>query len=237
MTSAAMQRPFVTRSAGLLVSPSRPRVLLADPQVLIREGLRALLEPDFAVIGQVDSGEALAGEARRLQPDLVLTEIQLSGLGGLAAARRVLAECRETRVVFLTTVEDESLAAEAFALGASGYLLKSSSAPDFLAGLRAAAQGRRALSARLAGGRPEALPAPSAGPRGRLSPRAREVVRLLAEGHSMKQAAAALGIATRTVAFHKYGAMHALAIRSSAELVRFAVDSGMLDRRPHAGAA
>jgi DNA-binding NarL/FixJ family response regulator len=98
-------------------------------------------------------------------------------------------------------------------------------------------QGRTVLSRRLAGGRPEALPLRAAGPRGRLSPRAHEVVRLLAEGHSMKQAAAALGIATRTVAFHKYGAMQALAIRSSAELVRFAVDTGMLDQRPHAGAA
>jgi DNA-binding NarL/FixJ family response regulator len=213
------------------------RVLLADPQALFLEGLRALLEPDFTVVGQVADGEALVSEALRLRPALVVTELRLVGLGGLEAARRVLAQCPGTRVVFLTAVEDDGLAAEAFALGASGYLLKSSSAPEFLAGLRAAAQGRRALSLRLAGGRPEALPARASRPRGRLSPRANEVVRLLAEGHSMKQAAAALGIATRTVAFHKYGAMQALAIRSSAELVRFAVDSGMLERRPHAGAA
>jgi DNA-binding NarL/FixJ family response regulator len=212
-------------------------VLLADSQALFQEGLRALLDPDFAVVGLVADGEALVSEAVRLRPDLVLTEVRLPGLGGFEAARRVLAECPRTRVVFLTAVEDDVVAAEAFAFGASGYLLKSSNAHEFLAGLRSAAQGRRALSARLADGRPESLPVLAAGHRSRLSPRAHEVVRLLAEGHSMKQAAAALGIATRTVAFHKYGAMQALAIRSSAELVRFAVDSGMLDRRPHAGVA
>jgi DNA-binding NarL/FixJ family response regulator len=232
-----MQRQSTEPNTPFPTHPNRDRVLLADPQVLFQEGLRALLEPDFVVVGQVADGEALVSEALRLRPALVLTELRLAGLGGLEAARRVLAHCPGTRVVFLTAVEDDGLASEAFALGASGYLLKSSSAPEFLAGLRAAAQGRRALSARLAGGRPEALPALAAAHRGRLSPRAHEVVRLLAEGHSMKQAAAALGIATRTVAFHKYGAMQTLAIRSSAELVRFAVDSGMLDRRPHAGVA
>ena len=232
-----MQRQSSKASAPRLGSPARAQVLLADAQALFQEGLRALLEPEFAVVGQAADGEALVKAAVRLRPGFVVTDVRLPGLCGLEAARRVLAECPGTRVVFLTAVEDDVLAAAAFALGASGYLLKSSSAAEFLAGLRAAAQGRRALSARLAGGRPEALPARAAGPRGRLSPRAHEVVRLLAEGHSMKQAAAALGIATRTVAFHKYGAMQALAIRSSAELVRFAVDSGMLDRRPHAGAA
>jgi DNA-binding NarL/FixJ family response regulator len=232
-----MQRQSSEANMQFPAHQHRTRVLLADPHALVREGLRALLEPEFTVVGQVVDGEALVREALRLRPALVVTEVRLPGLGGLEAARRVLAQCPGTRVVFVTAVEDDGLAAEAFALGASGYLLKSSSAAEFLVGLRAAAQGRRALSARLAGARPEALPARASGPRGRLSPRANEVVRLLAEGHSMKQAAAALGITPRTVAFHKYGAMQALAIRSSAELVRFAVDSGMLGRQSHAGAA
>ena len=231
-----MQRRSSKSSTPHFGIPARAQVLLADAQALFQEGLSALLEPEFVVVGRAADGEALVREALRSRPELVVTDVRLPVLSGLEAARRVLAQCPGTRVAFLTAVEDDGLAAEAFALGASGYLLKSSSAPEFLAGLRAAAQGRRALSTRLAGGRPEALPTRAAGPRGRLSPRANEVVRLLAEGHSMKQAAAALGIATRTVAFHKYGAMQTLAIRSSAELVRFAVDSGMLDRRPHAGA-
>ena len=127
MAAGPMQRPSSAPKAPCPMNPNRARVLLADPQALFQEGLRALLEPDFVVVGQVADGEALVSEALRLRPALVLTELRLSGLGGLEAARRVLAQCPGTRVVFLTAVEDDGLAAEAFALGASGYLLKSSS--------------------------------------------------------------------------------------------------------------
>ena len=178
-----MQRPSSKPNAPFPMHPNRPRVLLADPQALFQEGLRALLEPDFAVVGQVADGEALVSEALRLRPALVLTELRLSGLGGLEAARRVLAKCPGTRVVFLTAVEDDGLAAEASPSAPPATCSRARPHAEFLAGLRAAAQGRRALSVRLAGGRPEALPARHSGPRGRLSPRAHEVVRLLAEGH------------------------------------------------------
>jgi DNA-binding NarL/FixJ family response regulator len=115
-----IQRQSSNPIAQLAAHPNRARVLLADPHALFLEGLRALLEPDFAVVGQVADGEALVSEALRLRPALVVTELRLSGLGGLEAARCVLAQCPGTRVVFLTAVEDDALAAEAFALGASG---------------------------------------------------------------------------------------------------------------------
>ena len=207
------------------------RVLTADPHALVLEALRGLLETKHRVVGGVADGESLVGEARRLRPDLVLCEVRLPGLGGLEAARRILAERPGTRVAFLTAVEDPVVAARAFALGASGYLLKSATSAQFLDGLRTLLAGHRVLDPRIAGGDPDALPARGApGERSsRLGPRAREVVRLLALGHSMKEAAWELGIATRTVAYHKYGAMAALGLGSSAELVRFAVEAGLLD--------
>jgi DNA-binding NarL/FixJ family response regulator len=207
---------------------------MADPHALVLDGLQRLIETEHRVVGSVSDGDSLVTEARRLRPDLVVSEVQLPVLGGLDAARRVLGERPGTRVVFLTTVEDPLIAAQAFAQGAAGYFLKSSTSEQFLDGLRAVLAGRRVLSPRLAGGDPGALSARSGhGDRPpRLGPRAREVVRLLALGHSMKEAASALGIATRTVAYHKYGAMAALGLGSSAELVRFAVGSGLLDADP-----
>jgi DNA-binding NarL/FixJ family response regulator len=209
------------------------RVLLADRETLVLEALRAFLAPGHRVVGCARDGIALVEQALRLQPDLVVSELRLPGLDGLEAARRVLESCRRVRFVFLTSVEDEAQAEQAFAAGASGFLLKSSSGAEFVAGLREVMQGGRVLSRCIASGRPEAL-ARSRGSAGRdgrgpLSPRTAEVVRLLALGHSMKQAAYELGITPRTVAYHKYGAMHVLGIGSSAELVRFAVRTGMLE--------
>ena len=212
---------------------------MADPHALVLDGLQRLIETEYRVVGSVADGESLVSEARRLRPDLIVSEIRLPVLGGLEAARRVLAERPGTRVVFLTTVEDPVIAAQAFALGAAGYLLKSSTSEQFLDGLRAVLAGRRVLSPRLGGGDPDALPA-RGGPgdrRPRLGPRAREVVRLLALGHSMKEAASVLGIATRTVAYHKYGAMATLGLGSSAELVRFAVGAGLVEPRVSRAAA
>ncbi len=206
------------------------RVLLADRQALVLAALRAFLPPGYRVVGCARDGLELVSEALRLGPDMVVSELRLPGLDGIAAARRVLA-ARPARIVFLTSIESEAEAEEAFAAGASGYLLKSSTGAEFVAALRRVMRGERVLSARLAGGRPDCLCPPPRlrGDGSRLSPRAAEVVRLLALGHSMKQAAYELGITPRTVAYHKYGAMHVLGLGSSAELVRFAVDAGMLE--------
>ena len=132
-------------------------VLMADPHALVLDGLQRLIETEHRVVGSVSDGESLVSEARRLRPDLVVSEVQLPVLGGLDAARRVLAERPGTRMVFLTTVEDPLIAAQAFAQGAAGYILKSSTSEQFLDGLRAVLAGRRVLSPRLAGGDPDAL--------------------------------------------------------------------------------
>ena len=221
----------MSRNVGSQPAPGAASVLVADPHALVLEGVGRLIGIEHRVVGGVADGESLVSEARRLRPDLVLCEVRIPGIGGLEAARRILGERPATQVVFLTTVEDPAVCARAFALGASGYLLKSSTSAELLDGLKAVLAGRRVLDRRIAGGDPAALAsrAPLAGRRPRLGPRAREVVRLLALGHSMKEAAWRLGIAPRTVAYHKYGAMAALGLGSSAELVRFAVEAGLLE--------
>jgi DNA-binding NarL/FixJ family response regulator len=207
--------------------PARARVLLADDHVLLLEAFRRMLEPSVEVVGAVADGAALVEQALALEPDLVVADVSMPRMNGLEAARRLRGELPRTRVVFLTVNEDPQMAAEAFALGASGYLLKSSTATELDEAIRAVLAGRRYLSQRLAGGDPEALPAAASAerPLEQLTLRERDVLKLLAEGLTMKQIGLELGIATRTVAFHKYRMMETLGVRSSAELVGFAVEN------------
>jgi DNA-binding NarL/FixJ family response regulator len=206
---------------------ARARVLLADDHVLLLEAFRRMLEPAVQVVGAVKDGAALVEQALALEPDLVVADVSMPRMNGLEAARRLRGELPGTRVVFLTVNEDPHMAAEAFALGASGYLLKSSTAIELMEAIRAVLAGRRYLSRRLAGGDPEALPAAASAdrPLEQLTLRERDVLKLLAEGLSMKQIGGELGIAARTVAFHKYRMMETLGLRTSAELVSFAVEN------------
>jgi DNA-binding NarL/FixJ family response regulator len=209
---------------------TRPRVLLADDHVLLLEAFRRLLEPEFEVVDSVSDGAQLVEAAVRLAPDVVVTDVSMPRMGGLEAARRLRGILPSARIVFLTVNEDAQLAAEAFRFGASGWVLKSSTATELVQAVRAALRRRRYLTPLIAGGDIDALPIPASGAPAseQLTPREREVLHLLAEGKAMKEVAAVLGITPRTVAFHKYRMMESLGIRSSAELVRFAVRSGLV---------
>ena len=204
---------------------TRPRVLLADDHALLLEAFRRLLDPEFDVVGSVTDGAALVEEALRLRPDVVVADVSMPRMNGLEAARRLRAELPSARIVFLTVNEDPQIAAEAFRIGATGYLLKSATATELVAAIRAALKGKRFLSSLLAYGDPDELPEPprTTGLLERLTPRERDGLKLLAEGLSMKKVAAKLGITSRTVAFHKYRMMESLSVKSSAELVQFAV--------------
>ncbi len=204
---------------------ARPRVLLADDHTLLLEAFRRLLDAEFDIVGAVSDGASLLEAALRLSPDVVVTDVSMPRMGGLEAARRLRDRLPASRIVFLTVNEDPQLAAEAFRIGAAGWVLKASTATELVRAVRAALQGRRHLTSLIAGGDIGALPMPAeaASPLEQLTPREREVLQLLAEGKAMKEVAAVLGITTRTVAFHKYRAMEALRIRTSAELVQFAV--------------
>jgi DNA-binding NarL/FixJ family response regulator len=208
-----------TRAAG------RPRLLLADDHDLLLEAFRRLLEPEFTVLGGVTNGEALIAAALEHKPDVIVCDVAMPRLSGLQAAQRIRAQLPSMRFVFLTMHDDAELAAEAFRVGASAYVLKSSPAEELLQAIRAALSGQKYQT--------RIVPAPHAPENHRrvsdlsdsqtLSPRGQEVLRLLAGGRTMKETAKTLGITPRTVAFHKYRIMQQLSLRSSAELVQFAV--------------
>jgi DNA-binding NarL/FixJ family response regulator len=204
---------------------SHPRVLLADDHRLLREAFAALLQPDYDVVGAVADGRALLAAALELRPDVVVLDIAMPLLNGLNAARQLKRLMPEVKLIFLTVSEDPDLAAEAFRAGASAYLLKSSAASELFQAIREVLQGRSYVTPLATRGLVDAfLHPPESAPRaGELSPRQREVLQLLAEGRTMKEAARILKISPRTVAFHKYGMMEELGIKSSAELVQFAV--------------
>jgi DNA-binding NarL/FixJ family response regulator len=203
----------------------RPRVLLADDHRLLREAFVQLLQPGCEVVGAVTDGRALLDAAPDLRPDIVVLDIAMPVLNGLDAARRLKRLMPEVKVIFLTVSEDSDLAAEAFRAGASGYLLKNSAASELLQAIQEVFQGRSYVTplatwglvgSFLQGTEPEKKT-------GELSLRQREVLQLLAEGRTMKQIGTTLKITARTVAFHKYGMMRELGIKTSAELVQFAV--------------
>jgi DNA-binding NarL/FixJ family response regulator len=199
------------------------RVLLADDQGLLLDAFTRLLEPEFSVVGRATDGRALVRTALELRPDLVVLDVSMPELNGLEAGRQIRQTLPATRLVFLTVHEDPELAAEAFRAGAAGFVVKSSAASELVQAIRDALVGRRYLTPRVAGGDVRALPAPAPGsPVDRLSPREREVLQLVAEGRSMKEIGARLGITARTVAFHKYHLMEKLTARSTADLVRVA---------------
>jgi DNA-binding NarL/FixJ family response regulator len=203
----------------------RPRVLLADDHRLLREAFAQLLEPDCDVVGAVGDGRALLADAQELRPDIVVLDIAMPLLNGLDAARQLKRLMPEVRLIFLTVSEDPELAAEAFRAGASGYLLKNSAASELFKAIREVYQGRSYVTPLATQGLVDSLirePGP-AREAGSLSLRQREILQLLAEGRTMKEIARILAITPRTVAFHKYSLMKELGIKTSAELVQFAI--------------
>jgi DNA-binding NarL/FixJ family response regulator len=203
----------------------RPRILLADDHRLLREAFAQLLEPGCDVVAAVPDGRALLAAARELHPDIVVLDIAMPLLNGLDAARQLKGLMPEVKLIFLTVSEDPDLAAEAFRAGASGYLLKNSAASELFKAIEEVSQGRSYVTQLVTRGLVGSLiHAPGLAPGvERLSTRQREVMQLLAEGRTMKEIARILAITPRTVAFHKYHMMEDLGIKTSAELVRFAI--------------
>jgi DNA-binding NarL/FixJ family response regulator len=204
---------------------TRPRVLLADDHRLLREAFAQLLQSHCDVVGVVGDGRSLLDAAADLRPDVIVVDIAMPLLNGLDAARQLLRQMPAVKVIFLTVSEDPDVAAEAFRAGASGYLLKNSAASELVQAIREVSEGRSYVTPLAARGLAASSPHES-GPEkrhGELSLRRREVLQLLAEGHTAKEVARILKITARTVAFHKYGMMRELGIRTAAELVQFAI--------------
>ena len=201
----------------------RATVLLADDHAIVAEGLASLLQGEFALVGTVTNGSELVEAARRLRPDLIVTDLAMPGLSGLDALRQLKAEGIAARVIVLTMHANAHVAAEVLRAGASGFVVKHAAGQELIAALHAVLRGRRYVNPDLAEDVLAALAEPSPPATGTLTPRQRDVVRLLAEGRTMKEVARTLGITPRTVAYHKYTMMEELGIQSSAELVHYAV--------------
>lgn len=205
--------------------PSRPRVLIADDHILVAEAFNTFLTADFEVIGIVHDGHRLIEGARTLRPDVILADIGMPLLNGLDAADRIKRVLPDVKLIYVTVNHDPALIAEAFRRGASGYLLKTSCASELVTAIRDTLQGKFYLSPSLVlqvSDLPEQPEDPSL-PRRKLTERQIEVLQLLAEGRSMKEAAAILNLTARTVAFHKYRIMDSLSLHNDAEVVQYAM--------------
>jgi DNA-binding NarL/FixJ family response regulator len=210
----------------------RPRVLIADDHAILLDAFRKLLEPAYEVVGTVTDGQALVKAAEALKPDVILADISMPRLNGLDAGERLRARLPKAKLLFLTVSEDPDVAAEAIRRGAAGYLLKKSASAELFEALRHVLSGRTYVTPAVARA-PAALfasAAKRAGPARSLGLRQREVLQLLAEGKSMKEAADVLGVTPRTIAFHKYAMMAQLRLKSGAELVQHAVKIGLVAR-------
>jgi DNA-binding NarL/FixJ family response regulator len=206
---------------------ARTTVLLADDHAIVAEGLASLLREEFTLVGTVGSGAELLEFARDLRPDVIVTDVAMPGMSGLDALRRLRADGVAAKVVFLTMHADPELVAEALRAGASGFVVKHSAGKELVAAIHAALAGRTSVPASLAQDVLETLATPRAAGDRKLTPRQRDVVRLLAEGRTMKEIAAALGVSPRTVETHKYQALEALGLGTTADLIRYAIEHGL----------
>jgi DNA-binding NarL/FixJ family response regulator len=208
----------------------RPRVLLADDHLIMVDGLKSLLEDRFEVVGTVGDGRALVEAAARLQPDIVVLDIAMPELNGLDAARQLKRAVPRAKLIFLTVNKDPYIVREAFRAGASAFLLKQAAALELTAAIDqvlkggsyvtpSVTEGLTNVSLRAPGAR-ELVPEPTS--------RQREVIQLLAEGHSMKEVANRLSITRRTVACHKYAVMELLQLKTNSELVQYAIKHGII---------
>ena len=211
------------------------RCVIADDHEMLRYGVRRLLEdaPDFAVVGEAgDAAEALKLVLQH-RPDLVLLDISMPGMSSFEAGRLIEEHCAGTRIVYLTMHEDWEYVQQALRSGASGYLLKDTPAPLLLSALREVHRGERSWSpqvrTKLKDGailRNQVVGTPLR--RSTLTLREREVMKLLAEGHTVKQAAAVLGVSVKTVEAHKFNLMRKLDIHNKAQLVTVAIQKKIL---------
>jgi DNA-binding NarL/FixJ family response regulator len=204
----------------------RPRILIADEQTLVAQAYKGILEPEYEVVATVSDGHALLNETLRLHPQVVLLDISLSLLNGLDACLQLKHKLPDVKIIFVTMNADADLVADAFRRGASGYVPKTSGASELLSAIREVLSGRTYLSPAAAEDTIRALLAhqkPDGEDGDNLTDRQREVIQLLAEGKSMKEAAVILEMTPRTVAFHKYRIMKKLHLHNSAELVHYAM--------------
>ena len=202
----------------------RPTVLLADDHLVFMDGIIRILSDRFDVVGTVMDGSSLLDAASRLRPDVIVADISMPTQSGLEGLRQLKAKHLESRVIFLTMHADARLAAEAFRLGARGFVVKQSSGDELVKAIDEVLQGHKYLSAALTDEVLALMSSAERTPSVDLSPRQQEVLRLIVNGHRMKEIAANLHLSPRTVETIKYEMMRNLNVHSSTELVRYAIE-------------
>lgn len=209
------------------------RLALADDHLVVREGLRAMLEaePDFEVVGQTGNGSEVAALVERVHPDVLVLDLMMPGIGGLDVIRELSRRGGGTRIVVLSMHANEAYVLEALGSGAGAYVLKQSEAGELVRAVHEVAAGRRYLSPPLSDRALEAYLRQSESgvpERATLTPREREVLQLVAEGHTSPEIADRLFISPRTVETHRSNLMRKLGLRTPADVVRYAVRHGVL---------
>lgn len=210
-------------------------IVLADDHPIVRQGVKTLLEaePDFSVVGEAGDGLEAVEVAERLKPRVVVVDVLMPNLIGIEVVRQVRHRLPRTRIVVFSMSASDAHVLEALRSGASGYVLKGSDATELIQGIRSAARGERFLSADIPARLLDALDnAPvaesAADPYLNLTAREREVLQLVAEGATNADVAERLYISPRTVEVHRANLMRKLHLKSSAELVRYALSRGIV---------
>lgn len=211
-------------------------LLLVDDHVLVREGLRAVLEAggEMKVVGEAASGLEAIDAFRRLRPDVALLDVGMPGMDGLASCKRIRDEHPDARIVILTVHAEEQFFFEALRAGAHGYVLKRSPGEELRRAIRAVAEGRTWLSPELAGSLVEDFVGRARAGEddlalGVLTSREREVLKLVAEGHTSAEIAKLLSISAKTVQTHRAHAMEKLGLHERTGLVRYAIRTGLIE--------
>jgi DNA-binding NarL/FixJ family response regulator len=209
----------------------KPRLLLADDHRIVLEGLRGLLGDDFELAGVATNGHELIEMARSLCPDVIVADVSMPRLNGIEAVRTLREEGVSAKVVFLTMHPDRIYATRAIEAGGSAYVLKHDAPEELLAAIRASLRGETYISGQLRGPALDEFLSPvrrQLRESMELTGRQRQVLQLLAEGHSAKEIGALLEISPRTVETHKYKMMDELGAKTTAELVQYAIRHGLV---------
>jgi DNA-binding NarL/FixJ family response regulator len=213
----------------------KTRVLLTDDHTLFRQAIRTLLtaEADLEVVGEAANASESVALARQLRPDVVLMDIGMAGMSSFEATRQIRRDRPETRVLFLSMYDDEDYLAECMEIGANGYVLKDSQAEQLLTGIREVNRGGSYLSPRLLTRLVDGFRMQGRGcerqPRfGTLTKREREILKLLAEGKSVKEIATGFDLSVKTVEAHKFNLMRKLDIHNKAQLVQYAIQKKVI---------
>ncbi len=212
------------------------RILIADDHAVVRSGLRLILgaQPDLEVVGEAGAGEETVEKVVSLGPDIVLLDIAMPGLNGLEAARQIRQQAPEVRIIVLTMYDDEAYLRQFLEMGVAGYVLKKAADTELLDAIRAVQRGEPFIYPSLMGQLIDSYlkqPAPdhASETAEELSARERQVLRLVALGHTSQQIADQLCISVNTVETHRAHIMEKLGMRGRAQLVRYALAKGFLN--------